>query len=129
MRNYHHIHHLEAINLIVAYRTLMPKWDTRGARIVMITDNMASSLALTTGKTRDSTLAKCARQLWLEAAKADHEISIQHRPGLSIPLADALSRAHSDDAKAQQADLLIRNRKLSRVCPVLNGYVFFNIHL
>lgn len=48
MKNYTQIHHLEAINLMVAYRTLCPP-ITQGYRIVMITDNMASSIALATG--------------------------------------------------------------------------------
>lgn len=125
-QKYTNIHHLEAINLLVAYKTLQPSRDTKGERIVMITDNMASSIALATGKTRDKVLAACARQLWLEAAKHDHEIAIQHRPGTLIPLADALSRLHFDKAKQRQADLLIKSRKLSRVDPIISGYLFFD---
>lgn len=126
VEKYNHIHKLEAINLLVAYRTLRPRRHTPGYRIVMITDNMASSIALTTGRTKDELLATCARQLWLEAAKQDHEMVIQHRPGTLIPLADALSRSHSDSAKAKFADLLIRNRRLTRVEPILSGYSLFD---
>lgn len=128
IQKYPHIHHLEAINIIVAYRTLCPP-ASQGTRIVIITDNMASSLALSTGRTKDSTLASCARQLWLEAAKADHEIKIVHRPGTLIPLADALSRAHNDLNKAAQADKLVRIRRLNKVSPVLSGYSFFDKHI
>lgn len=129
LRKYDHIHQLEAINLLVAYRTLCPRNNTQGSRIVMITDNMASSMALSTGKTKDAVLAACARNLWLEAAKADHEIAIQHRHGTLIPLADALSRQHFDSAKAKQADLMIRNRGLNRVDPILSGYSMFDTDL
>lgn len=121
---YAHIHHLEAINLIVAYRTLCPL-PSAGKKIVITTDNQGSAYALATGRTKDSVLAACARELWLEAAKADHYIEIKHQLGDNIPLADALSRAHSDHRKAKLAADLILKRNLTIVNPVLSGYVFF----
>lgn len=123
---YAHIHQLEAINLLVAYRTLTPKRNTQGATIVMVTDNLASSYALTTGRTKDLILAACSRELWLEAARAQHNIAIEHTPGDHIPLADALSRQHSDRQKAIYAQKLTQNRGLTKLNPQLSGYVFFN---
>lgn len=123
---YQQIHQLEAINLLVAYRTLSPWHNTAGRRVVMVTDNAASSFALTTGRTKDSVLASCTREMWLEAAKADHELSIQHKDGNLIPLADALSRVSFDPSKTALAHKLIAERNLSELKPKLDNYVFFN---
>lgn len=88
-QKYTAIHQLEAVNLLVAYRTLSPPTGTQGQCIVMVTDNISSAYALSTGRTRDSVLAACARELWLEAARADHDIKIIHRCGELIPLANS----------------------------------------
>lgn len=123
---YPSIHQLEAVNAVVAYRTLCPKFGTAGKCIVIVTDNLASAFSLMTGRTKDPLLATCARELWLEAAKADHDIQIEHQPGENIPLADALSRSFKDSQKLELAQRLIQARNLSRVNPVLSGYMFFN---
>lgn len=78
------------------------------------------------GKTKDPVLGACAREMWLLAAKADHDIDIQHRCGALIPLADALSRYSSDLNKATLADQLIHERNLKQLRPCLSNYVFFN---
>lgn len=122
---YKDIHQLEAINLLVSYRTLCPANGTAGCRVVLVTDNLASSFALMSGRTKDSTLGACARELWLEAAKADHELEIIHKEGAKIPLADALSRYHSDPSKASFARGLINDRNLTELPPKLLGYTFF----
>lgn len=120
------IHHLEAVNLLVAYRTLCPSAGTNGSCIVMLTDNQASACALQTGKTKDHVLAACSRELWLEAARADHIITIQHKPGELIPLADALSRAYENVSKAALASQITQDRSLHELIPVLSGYNFFD---
>lgn len=125
LAKYKLIHQLEAINLLVAYRTLCTSSATKGCCIVMLTDNLASSFALSTGKTKDPVLAACAREMWLEAAKADHTIRIEHRPGNLIPLADALSRAHDDTSKAALAQHLTQIRGLSKVQPKVGNCNFF----
>ena len=84
---------LEAINLIIAYRTLSPAFGP-GKKVLILTDNTGSKCALETGRTHDPILAACARELWLEAAKQTHEIEIRHKPGAELILADALSRRH-----------------------------------
>lgn len=84
-RRYTSIHMLEAINLLVAYRTLCPTDNTAGKCIVIATDNIASHFALMSGRTKDPVLGACARELWLEAARADHDIQIIHKPGIDIP--------------------------------------------
>lgn len=126
VKKYTAIHQLEAVNLLVAYRTLCPPIGTQGYRITMVTDNISSAYALTTGRTKDNVLAACSRELWLEAARADHDIHIIHKHGDQIPLADALSRASMDRSKAQLASQLIKSKNLIRICPKLAGYSFFN---
>lgn len=123
------IHHLEAINLVVAYKTLATRYTTTPADIVIFTDNMASSFALQTGRTKDLILAACARELWLAAATHNHSIQIRHKPGTEIPLAVALSRLSHSSAKAKVAAAIINQLRLVEVPPVLNDYVFFNPNL
>lgn len=126
IEKYPSIHMLEAINLLVAYRTLCPRGTTAGKCIVIATDNLASHYALSSGRTKDPVLGACARELWLEAACADHQIEIIHKEGTLIPLADALSRYYSDPAKATISLELANQRNLSEIEPILNGYTFFN---
>lgn len=120
------IHQLEAVNALVAYRTLCPSHETAGKCVVILTDNLSSSFALEYGRSKDRVLCACAREIWLEAAKADHDIQICHKSGALIPLADTLSRYDSDPEKAKLADQLIREKSLFKLDPKLNDYVFFN---
>lgn len=125
IKKYESIHRLEAVNLLVSYKTLAPEYHDKKLTVVLLTDNMASSCALATGKTKDPVLGACARQMWLEAARRDQVFIIKHKPGVDIPLADALSRYHSDPSKAQYADKEVAQRHLNKVEPVLDGYQFF----
>lgn len=115
------IHHL-----LIACRTLCPPSGTKGKCILILTDNIASSYAHTSGQTKDKVLATCARELWLFAATADHDIRIEHRHGHSIPLVDALSRRPFDPAKDLLANRLISDRELSPVSPKVDNLVFFH---
>lgn len=120
------IHQLEAVNILVALRTLIPTGDLRGRGILVHTDNISSSFALTTGKTKDITLAACAREIWLEGAIRDVDIKIVHKPSHLIPLADALSRVSTDPDKRQYAETQVQLRSLLMLPPVLNDYSFFD---
>jgi len=92
------IHQLEAVNLVVAVKTLLPTNPT-GFEVVVHTDNSASVATLSSGRGSDPVLLACARELWLEAAKRSFVITIIHKAGVLLELADALSRAHlSSDA-------------------------------
>lgn len=122
------IHQLEAVNLLVAVKTLGPINAPPGSKILVWTDNMASSFALESGRTRDQVLAACARELWLFVAESNIDIQINHRSGELIPLADALSRRHQDPDKAALADALILRHNLRVVPPVLNDFKFFDEH-
>lgn len=65
------IHQMEAVNILVAYRTLAHVHNQDPIRVLILTDNISSSAALMTGRTKDVVLGACARELWLEAAKND----------------------------------------------------------
>lgn len=43
------IHQLEAINVVVAYRTLAHRFNIKGARVVIFTDNLASAQSIESG--------------------------------------------------------------------------------
>lgn len=71
-KKYGAIHCLEAINLLVAYKTLTPQTVKPGSHVNIFTDNISSAVSLMSGKTKDEILGACARQMWLEAAWRDH---------------------------------------------------------
>lgn len=124
-----HIVHLEAVNITVAYKTFAPTFSCQPAKVVIWTDNITSSFAIQSGKTKDDTLAACAREIWLQAAIFNHEVEIRHKRGELIPLADALSRRYHDLAKAKTADNLIRLWHLRPLQPVVHDYNFFDERL
>ena len=115
--NQHNISQLEAVNAVIAVKTLTPLHYANG-RILVKTDNMGSVYALSTGKTRDPVLAVCARELWLFSALRNVDILISHVPGESLHLADALSRMSFDPSKHARAVSLVTKLKLLRANPV-----------
>lgn len=123
------IHRLEAINLLVAYKTLMTTSTGAGYHVNIYTDNISSAFSLMSGKTKDDVLGSCARQMWLEAAWRDHTFTISHKPGSQLTLADALSRYATDDKYKILADNIVRERKLAQVEPILSNYAFFDTHI
>lgn len=120
------IHELEAINLVVAYLTFASLCTDVNTIITIFTDNMAGSYALQTGRTRDPTLGACARELWLAAAVNHHSISIKHKPGNEIELADALSRMFIDPLKQQFVNDQIAQNKITMIDPVVIDFKFFD---
>ena len=66
-KNTYNISQIEALNLVLALKTLIPE-DLTNARILVKTDNTGAKCALTTGRTRDPILAACAREVWLISA-------------------------------------------------------------
>lgn len=129
LATYNLIHHLEAINLLVAYHTLARFVHQPGVKIVLATDNISSSYALQSGRTADAVFANCARELWLAALTNNHDVIIRHKYGHQIPLADALSRQHNQPEKAALVKEIITSNKLKLVKPHLCGYKFFTKNL
>ena len=64
-------------------------------------DNMAGVDVLTSGKTKHSTLALCACNIWLLSAIYNISIHIEHIPGKNNVVADLLSRFKFDTASWQ----------------------------
>lgn len=123
------IHQLEAVNLLIAYRTLAHVVSNDSTAVTIYTDNMSSSYALMTGRTRDPMLASCARELWLEAAKYGDRLTIEHKSGHLIPLADALSRMAGNTDKATYVKKHLRINNLILVSPVTDNCNFFDTDL
>lgn len=116
------IHQLEAVNILISYRTLAHRDSSNSVALTIYTDNMSSSYALMTGRTRDQVLASCARELWHEAAKFGDRLTIEHKPGQLIPLADALSRM------ARNTEHLAKNNMIL-VSPLTDNCNFFDFDL
>ena len=120
-----HISQLEATNIVVAVKSLIPP-TLANHKVVVTTDNLASVYALNSGRTSDYVLAACSRELWLVAATRQLSVLIQHAPGVSLVLADALSRRYMDSKAEAIARQLIGEKGLVRVDPVPLDYVITN---
>ena len=112
-----HISQLEALNVVEALKSLVPK-TLRAAKILVRTDNIAAMYALNTGRTHDPVLASCAREIWLLAALQDLDVLLVHIPGVDLVLADALSRRSFDPALDRLAISLVAAKKLTAAKPV-----------
>ena len=89
----HHIAHMEMINIVIALRVWGKFWGTHKVRIRC--DNLAVVLVTNTGKTRDSYMAACVRNIWWLCAIKDIELEVVHIEGLKNEVADTLSRVFS----------------------------------
>ena len=112
-----HISQLEALNVVLALKTLLPPLLT-STRVLVKTDNIAAMYALSTGRTRDPILAACAREIWLIAAVRQLDILIEHFPGDTLVLADALSRSGTNPSMSRLAKALVVEMRLSCSKPV-----------
>ena len=81
---------LEMLNILVAVRVFAAYWSKK--RIHIRCDNLAVVQVLKSGKTRDAFLGSVARNIWLEAACADIDLSYSHIAGTQNVVADLLSR-------------------------------------
>lgn len=113
----YHISQLEALNALIAVKTLIPG-DLEGHRVVVKTDNAASASVLVTGRSHDPVLAACSRELAMLMVLRQIDIDVVHVPGITLDLADALSRRHDDAAMNDKALSMIRANGLTRVNPV-----------
>ena len=118
-QTYTNIAHLEAINLVIAMRTLAPD-NPHEYHIIINTDNSASQQVLDSGAGRDPILTACAREIWLYAASNSCEVTVMHKPGKDLVLADALSRRSFDPAAEVRAATLINQLNIAET------YVNFN---
>ena len=119
----HNIAQNEAVNAIVAIKSLLPQHPA-GLMIRVTTNNMATKETLAGGKAKDPYMAACAREIHMIEATADVMISVVHAPGHTLVLADALSRVFNDKNKQQLADKLVQEKGLKFVIPHDLGYIF-----
>ena len=110
----HHIARLEAMNAITALETLVPS-DKRCVCVLIRTDNSAAAAVLMTGRTHDPVLAACARELATYAGLRQLQIIVTHVPGISLVLADALSRYTLSKRYENIANKRIATRNLTEV--------------
>lgn len=102
----YHIVQLEAINIIIAVKTLLPE-SSQGLCLRITTDNIASASVLSTGRTTDEVLAACSRELALIAITHQLELVVRHAPGDTLVLADALSRRfHNKEMNDRAVDIV-----------------------
>ena len=120
-----HISQLEAINVVMALKSLVPPTITHH-HVKVVTDNLASVYALNTGRTRDYVLAACSRELWLIAATQELTITLDHAPGESLVLADALSRRHKASHYENTVSRFVQHKSLTWVNPCPLRYVLTN---
>lgn len=113
------IHELEAVNILLAFKTLASKKALPGAEVTIWTDNSSSAYALKSGRTKDPTLAACSRELWLLVAISSQVITVRHEAGHLIHLADALSCLYDHDLKAHYARAEISHENLHMIPPVI----------
>ena len=85
-----HITQLEMLNVVVALKVWAQLWANKKVKICC--DNPAVVEVLYTGKTKDLSLATCARNIWLITAIFYVEIIVFHITGKNKPIADLLSR-------------------------------------
>ena len=106
----HPIAHLELLNIVIAVKTWAKDWAQQKVRVLC--DNMNACLALRSGRSRDPYMHSCVRELFLVCAIHDIELQVEHRPGITMTRADALSRAHTGQV---YRDRIRADVKLSRV--------------
>ena len=84
------IHALEMLAVLIGVRI----WGRffAGLRVQIYCDNDACVQVINSSKTKDSFLASCLRELWLEVAKYGFQLRAVHLPGEENRIADWLSR-------------------------------------
>ena len=98
---------LEMSNILVAMRIFSQYWQ--GKKIQVKCDNLAVVQVLQTGKVRDPFLGACARNIWMEAAKADIDMRYSHIQGRKNVVADLLSRWKNTEFQNQTLSQQVRN--------------------
>lgn len=89
----HHISTLEAINCLVAMRTLLNSAD-RDSTVEIQCDSESAISALAFGRARDPVLLAVCRATGYLSANMGIKLVFTHIPGTQMQIPDALSRAH-----------------------------------
>ena len=95
---------LEILNILVACKIWASHWPNKCIKIWR--NNLAVVEVLNSGKSRDQTLATCARNIWLLSAMHNFQIIVHHIPGKSNVTADLLSRWSNSNVDHQRLQQL-----------------------
>ena len=111
----HPIARLELLNVVIAVKLWARGWTHRRVRIHC--DNMNACLAIRTGRSRDEFMQACVRELFVYSVRYDVELVPEHRPGVLMGTADALSRAPTSERhrRAVERDPALRGARRVRV--------------
>lgn len=110
----HHISTLEAINCLVAMRTLLNSSD-RDTTVEVQCDSECAISALAFGRARDPVLLAVCRATWYLSAQMGINLVFTHIPGSQMQIPDALSRAHLGPSHRIRADQIIYENNLTLV--------------
>ena len=115
----HPIARLELLNVVLAVKLWAPQWAHKRVRIHC--DNMNACVAMRTGRARDEFFQACVRELFVHTVRHDVELIPEHRPGVLMQTADALSRAPADEKyrRAVERDPALKGARRVRVDPRL----------
>ena len=111
----YNIAHLEILNIIVALKVWGQAWANKSIDVKC--DNLAVVEVLSLGKARDSTIATCARNIWLLAVIYNINLIVTYIRGHDNCVADLLSRWY------QTADNCVKLNKL------IDSPIWVNVHL
>ena len=103
-KNYN-IAQLEMINVMVALKVWGHCWSNKCVRIFC--DNLAVVEVLTLGRAKDTTLATCARNIWLLSAIYNVNLVVSHIKGIDNTEADLLSRWNATPDNVQKLNQLV----------------------
>jgi len=119
-----HINALEMLAVIACLKM----WGTKfkGKRILIKCDNQVTVYVINTGKSRNSYLQCCLREICFLAAIHEFEIRAVHIAGIDNRLADMLSRWHLDIIHAKHFFESTNNMDLEEI--TLSTDVFQFIH-
>lgn len=108
----HHISTLEAMNCLVAMRTLLSSAD-RDSTIEVQCDSASTIAAFSAGRARDPVLSAVCRAAWYLSARMGIKVIYTHVPGALMDIPDALSRAHLGPEHRAKAQKIIRDNHLT----------------
>lgn len=109
-----HITQLEAINVLIAVRTLCSGLNDKIIQVAC--DNEAAVSVFSNSRGRDKVLNAVARALWYHAASRNLDLMFIHRPGVDMVNPDILSRAFVDDKCFERASHLIFKNEYEIPC-------------
>lgn len=113
-----HISRLEMLNILIAVKLWAAQWIS--AAVTIYCDNSAAVAVLTHGRSRDSVLLSCAREIWYYCARYDINLEVVHKPGVDMITADALSRQHMHPVfQAKVSELIHKGLTPLEVAPHL----------